>query len=72
MAIISEHWFWPSSTEIEMAISRPGTDSRMSTNRMTTVSTQPPNAPARTPRNMPTAAPSTVETTPMSSDCRDP
>ncbi len=72
MAIISEYWFWPSSTEMLIAISRPGIDSMMSTNRITTVSTHPPKAPASTPSAMPTTTPSTVATTPISSDCRDP
>jgi hypothetical protein len=72
MAIISAYWFWPSRTEMLIAISRPGTDSRMSTKRMTSVSTQPPKAPARTPRDMPTATPRTVDTTPIISDWRDP
>src|SRR4051812_15383747 len=72
MAIIRAYWFAPNRTEMLIAISRPGIDSRMSTNRMTTVSTQPPKAPATTPNVMPTITPSTVALTPIISDCREP
>ncbi len=55
-----------------IANSRPGTASIMSVNRMTTASTQPPNAPASRPSAMPTEAPSSSDTTPTSKDCRAP
>ena len=55
-----------------IAISRLGRDSGMSMTRGAPVTTEPPKAPHSTPRAIPTTAPSTVETTPVGSDCREP
>ena len=60
------------STPIEMASSRLGMDSMTSTIRMMTVSTQPPNAPARMPRISPPISPIRVARMPTSRVCRAP
>ena len=60
------------STPIEIASSRLGIDSITSTMRMTTVSTQPPNAPASMPRIRPPTSPISVAKMPTSSVCRAP
>jgi len=57
MAIMTEFWFWPRIAAIETASSRLGTDSRMSTSRMMTLSTQPPNVPATRPSSIPPMRP---------------
>ena len=62
----------PSTAAMEMASSRPGIDSRMSTTRMISESTQPPKAPASRPSSIPPAKPMDVATTPTSSDWREP
>ena len=55
------------SAAIEMASSRLGTDSITSVTRMSTVSTQPPSAPASSPITSPTARPIRVANTPTNS-----
>lgn len=57
---------------MDTASSRFGTESRMSTTRITTESTQPPNVPASRPSSMPPTRPNAVEMTPMSSEARAP
>jgi hypothetical protein len=57
---------------METASSRPGIDSMTSTARMTTESTQPPNAPARVPSTRPPLNPMIVASTPTSNVCWDP
>ena len=54
------------------ASSSEGIDSRMSTKRITSVSTLPPMPPAMMPRIAPPIRPRQVETTPMIKDCRAP
>ena len=68
IAIITANGVWPRIAAIETASSRFGTESRMSTVRMTTESTQPPNVPASRPSSMPPTRPNAVETTPMISE----
>ena len=60
------------SSEIDTASSSDGIDSITSTIRITTVSTQPPNAPAVMPRINPPVSPIRVAKTPTSRVCRLP
>ncbi len=60
------------STPIEIASSRLGMESMTSTIRISTVSTQPPNAPASSPMMSPPIRPIRVAMTPTSSVCLAP
>ncbi len=57
------------SAATEIASSRLGIASSTSVTRISTVSTQPPNAPATVPITTPTASPISVASTPTSSVC---
>lgn len=72
IAIMTDRRLGPSSAARPIASSRPGTDSRMSISRMSRLSTQPPNPPARVPISMPEGRAERRETTPMSSEDRAP
>ena len=72
MAIMIDRGFWPSTAAILTASSSEGMDSRMSTTRITRVSTLPPKAPASRPSSAPPSSPRLVDTTPMISDTRAP
>ena len=72
MAIMSDTWFWPMIAAIDTASRSDGTESMMSTMRMMSVSTQPPNMPHRKPSSMPPVRPIAVDTTPMMSVARAP
>ena len=72
MAIMIDSGLWPSTAATLTASSSDGMDSRMSTIRITRVSTQPPKAPASRPSSAPPSSPRLVDTTPMISDWRAP
>ena len=72
MAIMIASGFRPITAATLTASSSAGMDSRMSTIRITKVSTQPPNAPASSPSIAPPSSPKLVETTPMIKDWRAP
>ncbi len=68
IAIMMANGVCPRIAAIDTASSRFGTERMMSTMRMMSVSTQPPNVPASRPRIMPPTRPIAVEMTPIIRD----
>ena len=60
------------TTDSSTAIRMPGSDSEMSTSRISTVSIQPPMKPASRPMNQPTVPVSVMPTTETDSEIRAP
>jgi hypothetical protein len=72
MAIMTAVRPRPIAAATPIARSRLGMASIMSMNRMITVSTRPPRAPAVPPNTSPTNAPNSSDASPMTSEVRAP